>query len=75
MKYVQLRCKSTKNIVLYHFQEETGCDIYTAPVKEENEIMTRHRNLSGKKISSNQSDRLCLSLIAALYKEQLNTIQ
>lgn len=41
-------------------------------LKKENEIMKRHLNLSGKKISSNHSDRFCLSLIAALSKRAIS---
>ena len=41
-------------------------------LKKENEIMKRHLNLSGKRILSNHSDRLCLSLIAALSKRAIN---
>ncbi|MDA3849983.1 MAG: hypothetical protein PF447_01795, partial [Spirochaetaceae bacterium] len=37
-------------------------------LKKENEIMKRHLTLSGKRISSNQKDRFCLSLIGALSK-------
>ena len=41
-------------------------------LKKENEIMKRHLNLSGKKITSNHSDRFCLSLITALSKRAIN---
>jgi transposase InsO family protein len=41
-------------------------------LKKENEIMKRHFNLGGKKITSNHSDRFFLSLIAALSKRAIN---
>ena len=41
-------------------------------LKKENEIMKRHLTLSGKKITSNHSDRFCLSLIAALSKRAIS---
>jgi transposase InsO family protein len=41
-------------------------------LKKENEIMKRHLNLNGKRITSNNSDRFCLSLIAALSKRAIN---
>lgn len=37
-------------------------------LKKENEIMNRHLNLHGKRITSTHSDRFCLSLVAALSK-------
>ncbi|HAK45231.1 MAG TPA: hypothetical protein DCO79_04855 [Spirochaeta sp.] len=41
-------------------------------LKKENEIMKRHLNLAGKKITSNHSDRLCLSLISALSRRAVS---
>jgi len=41
-------------------------------LKKENEIMKRHLNLNGKKITSNHKDRFCLSLIASLPKRAVS---
>jgi hypothetical protein len=41
-------------------------------LKKENEIMKRHLNLNGKRITSNHKDCFCLSLIAALSKRAIN---
>ena len=41
-------------------------------LKKENEIMKRHLSLQGRRIHSNQSDRFCLSLIAALSKRAVS---
>ena len=41
-------------------------------LKKENEIMKRHLNLNGKRITSNHKDRFCLSLIAVLSKRAIN---
>jgi putative transposase len=41
-------------------------------LKKENEIMKRHLNLHGKRITSNHSDRFCLSLIASLSKRAIS---
>ena len=41
-------------------------------LKKENEIMKRHLNLAGKRISSNHKDRFYLSLIAALSRRAIN---
>ena len=41
-------------------------------LKKENEIMKRHLNLQNRRISSNHSDRFCLSLIAKLSKRAVS---
>ena len=41
-------------------------------LKKENEIIKRHLNLNGQKITTNNSDRFCLSLIAALSKRAIH---
>ncbi|MDA3959082.1 hypothetical protein [Oceanispirochaeta sp.] len=41
-------------------------------LKKENEILKRHLNLHGRRITSNNTDRFCLSLIAAISKRAVS---
>jgi len=55
-----------------HIQEKKEVIFTLFLLKKENEIIKRHLNFSGKKISSKHSDRFYLSLIASLSKRAIS---